>query len=104
MSTLFATRWLEVEPGWGDRPEGFKVFKDRNDCEATTKKDSEIGHYEGGGGYCGPVRPLVFYEIALEEFEDSVQEKIKVNGTTFTSNHWKPKKTLRQYTIDQENT
>lgn len=64
MKTLFAVPWIEVEYGWGDRPEGFKVFESEEQCIEQTKKDSDNGNYDGG--YCGPVRPSHYYETPDE--------------------------------------
>lgn len=64
MKTLFAVPWIEVEYGWGDRPEGYKVFESEEECIKQTKEDSFKGNYEGG--YFGPVRPLYYYETPDE--------------------------------------
>lgn len=64
MKTLFAVPWIEVEYGWGERFEGYKVFKTIEECIKQTKEDSLNGGYEGG--YIGPVRPLYYYETPDE--------------------------------------
>lgn len=61
MKTLFAVPWIEVEYGWGQRYEGYKLFETVEDCISTTKRDSENGNYNGG--YIGPERPLHYYKI-----------------------------------------
>lgn len=64
MKTLFAVPWIEVEYGWGDRPEGFKVFETEEECIKQTNLDSADGNYDGG--YFGPVRPLCYYKTPDE--------------------------------------
>lgn len=61
MKTLFAVPWIEVEYGWGQRYEGYKLFETEEDCISTTKYDSENGNYDGG--YIGPERPLYYYKV-----------------------------------------
>lgn len=81
MKTLFAVPWIEVEYGWGSRDEGYKVFDTLEECVAATKHDSIKGNYESGGGYCGPERPLVYFETPDEiegpfpRFVDKLQFK-----------------------------
>jgi hypothetical protein len=43
MKTLFAVPWVDVEYGWGSKPDGFKVFDDLDSCITTTKEDSDNG-------------------------------------------------------------
>lgn len=43
MKTLYAVEWVEVEYGWGSRPEGFKLFDNLDDCIKLTKESSEKG-------------------------------------------------------------
>ncbi len=74
MKTLFAVPWIEVEYGWGDRPEGFKVFDNLEECISSSKESSATGNYESGGGYFGPERPLHYYEIP-DETPDGVEVK-----------------------------
>lgn len=64
MKTLFAVPWIEVEYGWGDRPEGYKVFDSLEECLSSSKKSSAEGNYEGG--YFGPLRPMYYYETPDE--------------------------------------
>ena len=64
MKIKYAVPWIEVEYGWGDRPEGYKVFDDLDQCKIHTSKDSETGNYRGG--YMGPIRPLHYYETPDE--------------------------------------
>lgn len=66
MKTLYAVPWIEVEYGWGSRPEGFKVYDSLEKCIEDTKLDSEEGNYSTGGGYCGPERPPTYYETPDE--------------------------------------
>ena len=64
MKTLYAVPWIEVEYGWGERPEGYKIFEDLEECIKSSKESSENGNYKGG--YCGPERPLYYYETPDE--------------------------------------
>ncbi len=64
---MYLVPWIEVEYGWGDRPEGYKVFTDEKEMIKTTNHDSENGNYEGGGGYFGPIRPLCYYEAPFDK-------------------------------------
>lgn len=66
MKTRYAVPWIEVEYGWGERSEGYKVFEDLDECISSTKVSSENGNYESGGGYMGPERPLHYYETPDE--------------------------------------
>lgn len=66
MKILYAVPWIEVEYGWGDRPEGYKIFDDLETCISSTKESSANGNYESGNGYFGPFRPLGYYEIVDE--------------------------------------
>ena len=63
MKILFLVPWIEVEYGWGDRPEGYQVFDSVEECINSTKKASIDGNYESGSGYCGPERPLHYLII-----------------------------------------
>ena len=86
MKTLFAVPWIEIEFGWGERYEGYKIFENLEDCIQTTKYDSDNGN--GKNYYIGPIRPLYYYEIAdqIEEpypiFVDTIKfksDKIYIN-------------------------
>ena len=66
MKTLFAVPWIEIEYGWGEHDEGYKVFDNLEKCIESTKESSANGNYESGGGYCGPERPLHYYETPDE--------------------------------------
>jgi len=80
---LFAVEWIEVEYGWGDRPEGYLVFDNLNKCIEDTKESSKTGNYEGG--YMGPVRPLGYYETTdliegpFPKFVKEIKFKSKFN-------------------------
>ena len=71
MKTLFAVPWIEIEYGWGDRPEGYKIFNSLEECIEVSKDNAENGNYKSGGGYCGPELPLYYYETT-----DEIKEKI----------------------------
>ncbi len=83
---FYAVPWIEIEYGWGDRPEGYKIFDNLEDCINTTKEDSKNGSYSGG--YIGPIRPLYYYKIPYNvdlkphSFIDTLEyksEQIKIN-------------------------
>lgn len=61
MESLYLVPWIEIEYGWGDRNEGYKVFSSLDECISSTKESSSNGNYEGG--YFGPERPLQYYEV-----------------------------------------
>jgi hypothetical protein len=63
--SIFLVPWIEVEYGWGSRPEGYKVFENLENCIIETRKDSESGNYDGG--YLGPERPLCYYEAPYDK-------------------------------------
>jgi len=64
MKTLFAVPWIDIEYGWGSKPDGFKIFDNLEDCIRITKEDSFNGNFNGG--YIGPERPLQYYETTDE--------------------------------------
>lgn len=99
--TVYCVRWIEVEFGWGSRPEGCKIFTDREDCISSSRKSSANGPYEGGGGYYGPERPIEYQEIPFEALEPETQklliERLEksedgVARVFSKSNHWSPPK------------
>lgn len=71
MKTLFAVPWIEVEYGWGSRPEGYKVFDNLEECISSSKESSTTGNDERGNSYFGPERSLHYYEIPDETPDDT---------------------------------
>jgi len=65
--SMYLVPYIEVEYGWGSRSEGYSVYSDLNECINNTKKNSERGNYESGGGYYGPERPLKYYEAPFDK-------------------------------------
>ena len=59
--TLYAVPWIDIEYGWGSKPDGYLIFDDLSECIRSTKKSSEKGGYSNG--YHGPEKPLCYYEI-----------------------------------------
>lgn len=78
--TLYAVEWIEVEYGWGDRPEGYKIFKDLEFAKEETFEDSENGNYPSGSGYLGPVRPLTIYEINSENLPQTIELEFLIDS------------------------
>lgn len=64
---MYLVPWIEIEYGWGDRPEGYKVFDNKEKMIESTKESSVKGNYESGRGYFGPIRPLCYYEAPFDE-------------------------------------
>ena len=98
LKVVYGVPWIEVE--FGQRPEGWVLFLDKEQCIKDTKAASERGPYEGGGGYCGPERPLAYTEIPFDSLEEEYQERLEENGKTFTSNYWSPKFAGARHHID----
>jgi hypothetical protein len=89
MKTVFGVQWIEVE--FGERDEGFLLHLDREASIKSAREASEKGAYAGGGGYCGPERPIRVYEIPFDSLEKDLRAKLKKSGFALTDNHWKPK-------------
>lgn len=89
MKVVYAVEWIEVE--FGSRPEGYKLFLDKELCVETTKKDSQKG--PGADGYFGPVRPLRCVEVPYDSLEDDLKTKFLMSETGFvwTDNNWSPR-------------
>ena len=91
LKLAYCVPWIEIEYGWGSRPEGYKIFSDLEKCLEQTKVDSAKAGYEGG--YCGPVRDmeLFYYEVPY----DLIPEKVKNafdegKDFWFSENAWNP--------------
>jgi hypothetical protein len=89
MKVVYGVEWIEIE--FGQRDEGWALFLDKDECTKKTKEASARGPYPGGGGYCGPVRPLVAYEIPFAALDKKLQAELRKSGRTHTDNHWTPK-------------
>lgn len=88
---VFGVEWVEVEPGWGTRPEGWKISLTLEEAKAEAKRASAAGPYENGGGYCGPVRPLYVQEILTDDLPEGEKMSLETQPFTFTANYWMPK-------------
>ena len=64
MTILYAVPWIEIEYGWGTRPEGYKIFDNLETCIQESLNDTNSGNYEGG--YCEPESPIQYYETPDE--------------------------------------
>lgn len=88
MEIVYGVRWIEVE--FGQRPEGWKLYKDEKDCIKDTQRGSREGAYEGGGGYLGPERPLTMYKIPLSCLPETLHVAVLNEGSVWTENRWEP--------------
>lgn len=88
-TVCYAVRWIEID--FGRRDEGYRIFFDVDICKEQTRKSSEKGSYGDGGGYCGPERPLSYYEIPLSCLTDNDKIALQENGFVHTRNSWQPK-------------
>ena len=88
MKVVYGVPWIEIESGWGSRPEGWKIFSDEQKCIESTKESSEDGPCEGG--YIGPERPLRYFKIPLESLDKEMQKEIKKSGSAWSENYWAP--------------
>lgn len=84
MKSIFAVPWIEIEYGWGEKPEGFRIYETLEECIKDTKLKSETGNYASGSGYFGPERPLRYFEVPddfsrpLPKFMDDLKFKSDV--------------------------
>lgn len=60
---VYGVPWIEID--FGSRPEGWELFLHKEECVKSTLKASKDGSYNDGG-YYGPVRPLMYYEIPID--------------------------------------
>ena len=91
IETVFGVRWVEVE--FGERPEGWRIYSNVDDCIQITKEASLRGPYKDNGedGYYGPDRPLIYHEIPALCLDKNVQEALAEGHTGQTKKNWNPK-------------
>ena len=89
MKIVYAVEYIEID--FGSRPEGYSLYLDKDECTERTKKSSESGSYGDGGGYYGPVRPLVYVEVPWDSLEEELQTQLTEKNRAHTSNRWSPK-------------
>ena len=89
MEIAFAVEIIEVD--FGERSEGWSIYRNRQTCIRNTRAGSERGAYGGGGGYYGPRRPLCYYEVPVESLPKDIQERLKKHSKAHTENSWWPK-------------
>lgn len=89
MKVVYAVEYIEIE--FGQRPEGYSLYLDKDECTTNTKQASQTGSYPGGGGYYGPVRPLVYVEVPWDSLEEDLQTQLNEKNRAHTSNSWSPK-------------
>ena len=78
MDVLYAVPWIEVEYGWGSKPDGYEIFADLEECIRSTKESSEKG--KSTSGYYGPERPIHYYEIPKDSIDLT---KVDINNAFF---------------------
>jgi len=89
MKIVYAVEYIEID--FGERPEGYSLYLDKDECIKQTKYNSESGSYGSGGGYYGPVRPLSYIEVPWGSLEEGLQIKLTENNKTHTADRWSPK-------------
>ena len=95
MRVVYAVEWLEID--FGQRPEGYILYNHLEQCKALTKNASARGPCGGdepgyrGPAYCGPARPLCYYEVPFDSLEEEYQKRLNKRHICSTSNYWKPK-------------
>lgn len=99
MEVCFAVPWIESEAGWGQKPEGYKLFLDRDACIRETKKASNLFNKKDSKYYFGPVRPLVYYEVPMVCLPEAEVGRLKEKGECFTGAAWEPKFKSQAYSI-----
>jgi hypothetical protein len=91
---VYAVPWIEVESGWGSRPEGYFFYRNLEDCLAGTLLASKEGFR--GGDYLGPVRPLHYVEVPFDYIPAECQSFFKLGwDVSNTGNYWEPEMSSR---------
>lgn len=93
MKTVYAVPYIEIEFGWGSRPFGYKVYKDRELCMKETKEKSAQAGKEAqeGSDYYGPERPSMYYEIPADCLPEEGKKHLKKNASWHSPDNWRPK-------------
>ena len=81
MNILYIVPWVDVEFGWGSKPDGYRVYKNFDEMVTHTKESSKTGL--SNGGYYGPEKPLSYYEIP---YDKQIAKKTFVDDVEFKSN------------------
>ena len=89
MKIVYAAEIIEID--FVERPEGYSLYLDKDECIERTKKGSETGSYGEGGGYYGPVRPLSYVEVPWDSLEEDLRTQLNKKNRAHTSNRWSPK-------------
>lgn len=87
MKVVYGIKWIEVE--FGQRDEGWRIYKSIRKAKKEGSKDSAAGAYSGG--YIGPERPVTVYEIPVECLKSSDAKKPEDSSFIHTDNDWKPR-------------
>lgn len=86
-SFVYAVEWVEVE--FGQRPEGYMLYLDRDHCVKHTTKSSDDGAYEGG--YYGPERPCHYVTVPWSDLSEDLQKCLLEKGQVMTRRSWGPR-------------
>jgi hypothetical protein len=86
MRFVYGVPWIEVE--FGERPEGYKIFKCVHLCIETTRKDSANEPYSSGDGYLGPLRPLRYYKLRYDLLPSEYKKELESNPSCFLETLW----------------
>ena len=99
---IYGVEWLEVEPGWGRKPEGYKLFKDVKTCIEVTKKDLERCRDKGSGYYIGPLHPAAYVEIPFICLQEECKAGFRDGRDwVFSTNNWEPRyKSVGRFEIE----
>lgn len=90
MKVIYAVAWLQSEAGWGQSPEGYKLFVDLERCKEVTLEDAAQRGLGDPYFYVGPVKPLRCVEVPLESLDKELREELLNRGELYTEDNWTP--------------
>jgi hypothetical protein len=77
---IYCVAYIEYEAGWGIQPDGYRIYKSKEECiEDTLKRAANCK----GSSWSGPTSPLEYIEISINLFPQEIQDKLKTNDTLF---------------------
>lgn len=71
---------IEVEFGWGSRPNGYEIFLDEKVCKSQTLKSLAHAHarvMHNGECYFGPEMPARYYKVPFDCLEPEIANEAK---------------------------